>query len=931
MATADRDQYRARRSVDVTCSLLDAAADADERAVKLALGSGADVNVQDAAGRTSVTCAIAGNNWGSVDASHASFKMQQRLETLRLLLGHAHISLYALNAPVRGVSPLCLAAWLDIPEVVRMLLDNSHGMVSVNGTDAYGATPLMYAARDGRTDIVRDLLAHDAHPDHRDANHRSAIQHALRHPHVLWLCEHALRVHRLREYKSENGRKLSPLPQPHHDQQVSLCKLRPGDISLQSERVRKNAEKTETLIQAIAAADLPRLHCLLFPPVLCTGAMLSEIPALVNLPDSTGWSPIHYCVSAERPSIDVLDTLYYAGADVCLYTSSGHETPLHCLAHRARPARSADQATALRSFILHLIRDLRAPLSAGDHNMDTCIHIAAEHGKSIDVLEAFLACDSNGTVRDMRNSKGLTALEVAKPEFRIAFGLATENARSISSASVRTVRPSTSTSIRSMPPLTRRNSALLLSQSPSERPSQDSSEVNIDVTLLPQRILNNLRKLSLDLADADAVDVAACRDILQETADMRVQLMSRLRSRVHDAAEDLRDVRRTFQHAHSLYHELKRSQPDASARQVDRTGTESDAQGTPDYEDTDSSTAVSVDSFILISRKCRSMTDLRIKKDRKNEEKRSRAATVPTVPPLPTTAGVENVFEQHGSRCQATSFDSIHRRRHTDASEPQDRGLQRRRSHDSKLNLSLSGSKRKEVVANRASRLKAWVLKKFLHEHSPKPIPIAVAAVKRSNPDEKASRRSDSSSESESDSTEKFPSCRPVLACQRGLIAVNQDLHRIEGCLDAAEQMIGNVSRSVSQAETKLDQAIKSRKATLECVRQHQARSQSEDAPSRSPLEWSDVDCSDSPILPAGTDPAGKRSRTQSVSSSVVSFSSTLIEGEDEETRALRRLLTRKLVVRMDDAEEEIDKTIIWLRIVKEVLRGLWNRTHVQH
>ena len=85
-----------------------------------------------------------------------------------------------------------------------------------------------------------------------------------------------------------------------------------------------------------------------------------------------------------------------------LYTSSGHGTALHCLARTAR----ANTPATIRSFIRHLVDDLRAPLAAVDQNKETCIHIAAEHGESAEVLSALLSCDQLGSVRDMRNSRG---------------------------------------------------------------------------------------------------------------------------------------------------------------------------------------------------------------------------------------------------------------------------------------------------------------------------------------------------------------------------------------------------------------------------------------------------------------------------------------------------------------------------------------------
>ena len=75
--------------------------------------------------------------------SDASFALQRRIEVLRTLLENDAASLYALNAPARGVTPLGLAAWLNVPDVVRVLLEESRGLVAVDGSDSVGVTPLM--------------------------------------------------------------------------------------------------------------------------------------------------------------------------------------------------------------------------------------------------------------------------------------------------------------------------------------------------------------------------------------------------------------------------------------------------------------------------------------------------------------------------------------------------------------------------------------------------------------------------------------------------------------------------------------------------------------------------------------------------------------------------------------------------------------------
>lgn len=69
-----------------------------------------------------------------------------RLDILRLLVEDRHVSLFTLNAPqeaMNGVTPLGFAAWMNSPKAVDILLQVGAGMVSVDGKDGYGVTPLM--------------------------------------------------------------------------------------------------------------------------------------------------------------------------------------------------------------------------------------------------------------------------------------------------------------------------------------------------------------------------------------------------------------------------------------------------------------------------------------------------------------------------------------------------------------------------------------------------------------------------------------------------------------------------------------------------------------------------------------------------------------------------------------------------------------------
>lgn len=83
------------------------------------------------------------HSWETADASNASFRLEARLSIVRTLVKDQGLSLYVANAPFNGVTPLGLAAWLDLPNVARVLLEDGQGIVAVNGRDAHGATSLM--------------------------------------------------------------------------------------------------------------------------------------------------------------------------------------------------------------------------------------------------------------------------------------------------------------------------------------------------------------------------------------------------------------------------------------------------------------------------------------------------------------------------------------------------------------------------------------------------------------------------------------------------------------------------------------------------------------------------------------------------------------------------------------------------------------------
>ena len=274
-------------------------------------------------------------------------------------------------------------------------------------------------------------MAWGARPDFRDSNHRTAIQFALPHLTILCLLEDSLRDRRWYECqvslvvflslvmassqhlpilqsiarsKVKNPKPLLPL--------AAASLLDPNGDGLPDPRLLTDqavTRSTNTLIRAINTTKTWLVYHTLFPPTVYEPNKINAYRnILVNRPDSSGWSPIHYCAAHENPSIEILDALYCAGADMSLFTDQEHYTPLHCLAKCAVSSAEepSDGGSHVYQFAVHLIRDLRAPLSACDKRNETCLHIAAERGESLDVLLAFLDCDITGAVQEMRNDRG---------------------------------------------------------------------------------------------------------------------------------------------------------------------------------------------------------------------------------------------------------------------------------------------------------------------------------------------------------------------------------------------------------------------------------------------------------------------------------------------------------------------------------------------
>ncbi|THH28021.1 hypothetical protein EUX98_g6177 [Antrodiella citrinella] len=908
------------------------------------------------------------DRWDEVDVSDASFMLQKRLRILKLLLDNDEISLHALNAPqraIRGVTPLGFAAWLNIPSAVRLLLESSPGLVSVDGMDSLGATALMYAARDGNVQVVQHLLVNGARADFRDIHHRTSIQHALRHPQVLWLCENALKRQRAqRNLLRGNEKNLVELRTSLDEELANIPQAVCHQRLIQKTPIQDLHDTTHAIISAITIANVPHLYTLLFSSVPSTSVSLSlPPPVLVNHPDPRGWSPIHYCVSVPDPSRAILDLLYRSGADMSLYTSSGHGTPLHCLARTAR----ANAPATIRSFIRHLVDDLRAPLAAVDHNKETCIHIAAEVGESMEVLSALLSCDPLGSVRDMRNGRGLTALEVAKPHFRVAFLALEPPPRCSSALSVRTIKPST-TSMRSDSSL----ASLVAEQFRRRRATHASGSADttsVDCATLARRVLDNFRHISVSLADdADLVDPTNIVELLQDTSVMSEDLLAQMHTRVHDASEELESAREKFKQLDLLLEDVTRLVEVTYGERLEEIERNWDAPDSVRRRTTDSSdsgsTAVSVGSvagpaldgvkFVGLGEPI--VSTLTSRGHRSAPQSGTASPKLLDVPHMelgyrsnpsissPCTAEKPSASPKLLSPFSSGGLTSKRSKNALRAAKSvEDFKAQRDNGEIDKKDISMS-------------RLKAWFKRKLTSDEAPaspstkafKPESRLLSQVARGRPSSfifSPPQQADSQQNHISPLYEDRSRQIALAAARRIISTSSKDLVRIAECMNSADHFVSLATRSICQAERIIARSLAQRETSLDRVRLMQQMSDLQNSlqdvilpsPTDSTFDFSS-DLSPPNFLPITIPTSPRHSQlvfprppgpSLSTKSSMSSLSSTLTDGDDEDTRALRRLLMRKIDERTDAALEEIEKVAHWLRVVKDVMLGLRKRTRV--
>ncbi|TFK62147.1 ankyrin [Pluteus cervinus] len=978
-----------------------AAVAGDDEGVHQALAAHANVNALDSLGRTALMCAVAGDEWETVDASDASFMSAKRLNTIRILLGHPDISLLTLNLPhssMNGVIPLGMAAWLNMPLAVRVLLEESSNCVSVDGMDSHGATALMYAARDGNLEVVRLLLSHGARPDFRDRNHRTSIQFSLAHPRILWLCEAVLRRHRWRESESAERSKLSAdtydLRQLMSTAMPSVDYHDPPPPTVFTNEALTRL--TKTIISSITSSDLPFLYSLLFspplPPFSPPALYPMSAPLLVNRPDPDGWSPIHHCVAMERPSVKILDALYCAGADIALFTSEEHFTPLHVLAQTGIRSEAPEQALAMYEFVVHLIHDLHAPLSARDKDDETCIHIAAERGCSLEVLSVFLEFDTSGSVREIRNSRGLTALEVAKPEFRVAFGEDAEGLRPKSSLSSLTIRPTDSfTSLASFS-----DWGATLNSPPTRADLILPSD--FDVIATSHQLLVNLRSSSPSIPHpADLAHIQLLERVLEESSHLGQLVIDHFRMQVNNAMKELRDLREQSKIIEDLHDTVCLT---VSQKLVAR-GLEPchvRKRGSEDSEFTRVSCATSAATSIRV----KSISTPHLAEFQMVDETH---ASIGTQTMFLDFFDVKDLTECDASATQWPRwFDSFIRQAQSPAhkvllgnlldvereitqcekklagssttgpdpnvlsKDPKYKQLlkKKKRVEEKILKEMVLESPKKDQSASSStatSKFKAWIKRKITNSDrpqkleilydidendpnvgrevktidgvvpQPQPIPIPIVVIHSDRFD---------------------PAIDNALRNSRTIIeAAQRDFNNIAQSLISVEELLTAAEHSLTRSERVLKRASKKRELMLSGLRVSLRQSPALDdlfVERRRRLHVNvdaGPDVKDASIQTGSPGLLGYSVHLSKLSvstltsrpsisslasiSSGISVAATLTENQndDDETKALRRLLLRKLEAGIGGAWEEMDKVVHWLKIVKEAVRGVKRRTYL--
>ncbi|KAG6871083.1 hypothetical protein C0995_008419 [Termitomyces sp. Mi166 len=700
----------------------------------------------------------------------------------------------------------------------------------------------------------------------------------------------------------------------------------------------------DTLISSITLPDAPFLRSLLFSPALPASSPPAlypmSTPTLVNHPDAAGWSPIHHCAAAKLPCIDILDALYCAGAEIALFTTHEHFTPLHILAKSARLSpEHPDHVVSLYHFTVHLVRDLRAPLSARDKNDETCIHIAAEHGNCIELLMILLELDSTGSVRELRNARGLTALEISKPEFRVAFGENIERLRPVSALSMQTVQALASF-------------VSLISFSESQPNSFDDtislcSPVDFDLEESTHQLLINLRLCSPAINHSnDPVTLSRLGNLLAEATHLHQGIIRQFRCRIDEATNELEHLRSSSGQVQKLLHRVtlgaihKLGDKGFDPYQRRRARDSEDSQATVFHDASRSASSSSLARPSQVDENHVSVATQTILLDVLSSSYPSAHGVswsewLGLSTNAPSLSNSDHLIEFMEVDRELVELRLKMEEAGVDwndfASPGMDTKLKQLEKKHRKLKdkiYELEKGARKATLREssppKKGKLRSWFKRIITHEkpssarlqivHDIDEAGCAVGRQVRSAddlPEEDSPRVEDVAFDTRIEAALK--------TCKTVLNASSRDLRAINQCLLSAEQFIQNANHAISRAERVAKRAIKKRETMLAQIRVSEKKTAVQSN--------------------LGT-PGALGYNLLTLQPSVASLSSidsgrsvcsapTLMENDDDDTRILRRLLLRKIETGVTASWDEMDKVMDWLRIVREATRGVKRRAYL--
>ena len=295
---------------------------------------------------------------------------------------------------------------------------------------------------------------------------------------------------------------------------------------------------------------------------------------------------------------------------------------------------------------------------------------------------------------------------------------------------------------------------------------------NVDTSLLPRRILENLIMISQEAPTADALEISGLRDVLDETAHLGEVWVHSMQSRIREAAQELRDARGRFNEVDNLLETVTQDLEDVYGPRFSdrRDSTERARRRTTDSGDSDL-TAVSGRASSSLSRKWRSMSDLRSS----TESGRRELSNVPEVPRL--IIAEEGISVDGPSTDKPSSFLNA-------LLSPTTRELLHKSSKlsiDSGRTASPAPSKlQKDISSSGTAKLRAWFRKKLRFEIADTPSQTKIVVSGEQSP-----RRSPHSPAGDRDSSGE------LLSTARQIVrTAGQDLSRIEGCMDEVRILV---------------------------------------------------------------------------------------------------------------------------------------------